>query len=255
MNSKDVTKIIVEWLKKKNEEAYTKGFVVGVSGGIDSAVTSALCAMTGENVLAINMPIQSESGPACNHLLWLEGKFSNVIWQHVDLTNAFIALEKLMRWNRNDIVWVNVRSRLRMIALYAHANNYNMLVTGTGNKVEDFGMGFFTKYGDGGVDISPIGDLMKSEVYKLGRHLGVSEEILNAAPTDGLWEDGRTDEDQFGATYDELEWAMNFEGSLGTLNERQREVMTIYLNRHNLNSHKMKPIPVCRINENKMNRK
>ncbi len=248
MNSKNVTKIIVEWLKKRNEEAGTRGFVVGVSGGIDSAVTSTLCAMTGLDVIVMNMPILSTSNLDQNHALWLEEKFPNVIWQHVNLTEAFTALEKLMRWVRTELVWVNVRSRLRMIALYAQANNYNMLVAGTGNRVEDFGLGFFTKYGDGGVDISPIGDLMKSEVYELGRHFRILEEILNAAPSDGLWPDGRTDEDQFGATYDELEWAMNYEGGLGTLDERQKEVMTVYLTRHNLNAHKMKPIPVCRIN-------
>ena len=250
MKSKNVTEIIVEWLKRRNEEAGTTGFVVGVSGGIDSAVTSTLCAMTGLNVIVMNMSILTTANLDQDHALWLEEKFHNVIWQHIDLTEAFTALEKSMRWIRNELVWVNVRSRLRMIALYAQANYYNMLVAGTGNKVEDFGLGFFTKYGDGGVDISPIGDLMKSEVYELGRHLCILKKILSAAPSDGLWPDGRTDEDQFGATYDELEWAMNCNGKIEEFTERQKEVFSIYCERHYKNAHKMEPIPICRISPN-----
>jgi NAD+ synthase len=141
----------------------------------------------------------------------------------------------------------NSRSRLRMMTLYAVGQANGLLVAGTGNKVEDFGVGFYTKYGDGGVDLSPIADLMKSEVYALAREVGVIEEILNAPPTDGLWEDGRNDEDQIGATYDELEWAMEFKGEHEKLNERQKEVLKIYQSYHNQNKHKMIPIPVCEI--------
>lgn len=254
MEPKDVVDIIVEWLKEKSKEAGTKGFVVGVSGGIDSAVTSTLCAMTGETVGVASMPVINESDLSKRHILWLKEKFRSVHWTHVDLTETFRALKRSMIWIKDDLAWANAKARLRMTALYAYANNYNMLVAGTGNRVEDLGLGFFTKYGDGGVDISPIGDLLKSEVYKLAKHLGIIEEILSAKPTDGLWEDGRTDEDQIGATYEEIEWAMSFElriGDVSKLDGREKEVWDLYRERHNKNAHKMMPIPICYVGKRK----
>ncbi len=250
----NIANTIVEWLKKKNEEAGTKGFVVGVSGGIDSAVVSTLCAMTGETVAVASMPILSEANLGEYHMLWLREKFRSVYQTHVDLTETFRALRRSMVWIKDDLAWANAKARLRMVALYATANNYNMLVAGTGNKMEDLGLGFFTKYGDGGVDISPIGDLMKSEVYELGAHLGIAPAIMNAAPTDGLWEDGRTDEDQIGASYEEIEWAMTFEcagGDVNKLEGRRKEVWNIYYERNRKNAHKMMPIPICYIGREK----
>lgn len=249
----NIANTIVEWLKKKNEEAGTKGFVVGISGGIDSAVVSTLCAMTGETVITMTLPIMSRPSLDSRHALWLRCKFPNATWQHVDLSYVFAALEGSLLI-KGDLVMANVKARLRMVTLYAYANKHNMLVTGTGNKVEDLGLGFFTKHGDGGVDISPIGDLTKSEVYKLGKHLGIMEEILSAKPTDGLWEDGRTDEDQIGASYEEIEWAMNFEcigGDVSKLTGRQKEIWDIYYERNRRNAHKMMPIPICYIKKGK----
>lgn len=251
MQPKDVTNAIVEWLKDRSEEAGTKGFVIGVSGGIDSAVTSTLCAMTGEDVVAVNMPVSSAPGLEIHHMFWLKERFRNVLWHRVDLTAAFKTLETSIIWAARDgLALANIQSRLRMVVLYAYSNARNMLVAGTGNKVEDLGLGFFTKHGDGGVDISPIGDLMKSEVYELGKHLGIVEKILSAKPTDGLWEDGRTDEDQIGATYDEIEWAMDLEcvgGDVNKLSDRQKEVWDIYYERNRRNAHKKMPIPICYI--------
>ena len=247
---------IVAWLKARCDEAKRNGFVVGVSGGIDSAVTSSLCAMTGKTVLALNMPIHQASDQysrSTQHIQWLEKRYSNVRGVDTDLSNAFQALmDALPQDLQDDLTLANTRSRMRMIALYAFASHHRMLVVGTGNKVEDFGVGFFTKYGDGGVDISPIADLMKSEVYELGRFLGITDAIIQATPTDGLWTDNRSDEGQLGASYDELEWAMDYEKEAGaedTLNERQREVLEIYRRLHRAGRHKMDPIPVCHIPE------
>ena len=251
--------IIINWLKEYASTSKTNGFVVGVSGGIDSAVVSTLCAMTGLPVIVLNMPIRqttAEYDRASEHINWLL-KFPNVIAKEINLTSAFEAIEATLPEGIQDhLTMANTRSRLRMTTLYAFACNNKMLVTGTGNKVEDFGVGFYTKYGDGGVDISPIADLMKSEVYALGAELGIIDSILQARPTDGLWADGRTDEDQIGATYDELEWAMTYlakKNGIGMVElerptERQKEVLAIYTRFHNANKHKMMPIPVCKIN-------
>ena len=251
---------IINWLKDYSATSHTKGFVIGVSGGIDSAVVSTLCAMTELPVIVINMPIRqggAEYQRAVEHIEWLKSNFKNVTADEVNLSMAFTAIESSLNSEiqLNHLAMANTRSRLRMITLYAYATQHKMLVVGTGNKVEDFGVGFYTKYGDGGVDISPIADLMKSEVYALGAELGIINSILQARPTDGLWSDGRTDEDQIGATYDELEWAMLYEEARPTekiilklkMTDRQKEVLEIYKRFHSSNLHKMIPIPVCKI--------
>jgi NAD+ synthase len=266
-----VSEGISKWLKEAVNKAGLKGFVMGVSGGIDSAVVSTLCAETGLELLVLEMPIhqgEEQVTRAQNHIQWLKDNYQNVSSLKVDLTEAYdklyasynSILDRPVTIEQFDFSMANTRSRLRMTTLYFYAGIHKMLVAGTGNKVEDFGIGFYTKYGDGGVDLSPIGDLMKSEVYELGRHLGVIEDILTAAPTDGLHSDGRTDEDQIGATYDELEWAMKWtedstitEQGVGSfyddrddasLTKRDREILEIYWSRHSQNLHKMIPIPV-----------
>lgn len=246
---------IVDWLTRTLEASGLNGFVVGVSGGIDSAVTSTLCARTGKKVIALNMPIHQapdQVSRSSAHIAWLEKTYANVTGAEVDLTPMFQAYQQGLPGEVQDpLTMANTRSRLRMVTLYAFASHHRLLVAGTGNKVEDFGVGFYTKYGDGGVDISPIADLLKSEVYQLGKFLGVSREIIEAAPTDGLWEDNRTDEGQIGATYAELEWAMAFEADDALteedLDDRQKEVLAIYRQFNGANRHKMEPIPVCLI--------
>ena len=252
MQADKVIDFIVDWLKGYCHRAGMQGFAVGVSGGIDSAVTSTLCARTGLKVFALNMPIlqhPEQQSLAADHIAWLEENFDQVTGVAVDLTHCFQAYETCLPDEVQDgLTMANTRSRLRMVTLYAFAAHYSLLVAGTGNKVEDFGVGFFTKYGDGGVDIAPIADLMKSEVVALGQALGVSEKILNTPPTDGLWADNRSDEDQIGATYPELEWAMDFDrrgGDESGLSQRQQEVLAIYRRLHQANLHKMVPIPVA----------
>jgi NAD+ synthase len=254
MKKKEIIQHIVNWLKDYSARSGTSGFVVGISGGIDSALTSTLCAMTGKPVMALKMPIrqhQAEVDRALEHMVWLKKTFPNVSTEVVNLTPVFEKIEEDFPKQIQDfLTMANTRSRLRMLTLYAYASHYRMLVAGTGNKVEDFGVGFFTKYGDGGVDISPIADLMKSEVYALAKEAGVVDSILQARPTDGLFADGRTDEDQIGATYDELEWAMRVvERGQDDKNftPREKEVIRIYQDRHRANRHKMDPIPVCKI--------
>jgi NAD+ synthase len=252
MQTRKVVDYIVRWLDKYCDKAGMTGFTVGVSGGIDSAVTSTLCAMTGNSVLALNMPIYQATDQvtlAFEHIQWLEETYDTVRGIDVDLTPTFKTIEQTLPAEIQDgLSMANTRSRLRMLTLYAFSTHYRMLVAGTGNKVEDFGVGFFTKYGDGGVDLSPIAGLLKSEVYAIGRELGILEEILAAPPTDGLWEDGRTDENQIGATYDELEWAMGHDhNSTVALSPRQKEVLSIFSGYNRANKHKMLPIPVCKI--------
>ncbi len=241
---------IVSWLSDYASKSSTQGFVVGISGGVDSALTSSLCAKTGRKVLLLNMPIrqtQSEFSRACLQIADLEAKFNNVSSIQLPLTTVFDEFTKVVPESvqQDFLAMANSRSRLRMTALYAVAQANRCLVVGTGNKIEDFGIGFFTKYGDGGVDISPIADLTKTEVFKLAKEIGVIPEILNAKPTDGLWEDGRSDEDQIGATYPELEWAMDYVGDNSTLTNRQQEVLKIYKRLNAINQHKMMPVPVC----------
>ena len=256
---KNISEQIQSWLKEYITDSKQKGFVIGVSGGIDSAVVSTLCAETGLPTIVVSLPIKEKVGHnlSLEHIKNLCDKYSNVKSVEVDLTNTFESFYNSVTHDSDvdNLSMANVRSRLRMITLYHVAQSNGMLVVGTGNKVEDFGIGFYTKYGDGGVDISPIADLMKSEVYELGKYLGVTENILKARPTDGLWTDGRTDEDQIGATYDELEWAMKYLET-GILDyatcpdiDRQREVLKIYTSRHNANKHKMNPIPVYKIDK------
>lgn len=246
---------IVDWLKTYAENAKVNGFVVGVSGGVDSAVTSTLCAQTGLKVVCMEMPIhqaQSHVSRAREHIEQLKKRFPNVSSQEADLTSVFEDFKKTVPQDtdsdRLHLSLANTRARLRMTTLYYFAGIYGLLVAGTGNKVEDFGVGFYTKYGDGGVDLSPIADLMKSEVFLLGAYLKIPESILNAAPTDGLFGDERTDEDQLGASYDELEWAMVQDESGKTAKDfsgRQQEAFEIYKRLNYANKHKMNPIPVC----------
>lgn len=257
MNSESVKKHIVNWLSDQLNKSKQKGFVVGVSGGIDSAVTSTLCAETGAPIIVLNMPIHQNPNHVSRsdeHIAWLKSRYSNVSSYTVNLSEAFDGLcSSLPEEALGGFSLANTRSRIRMVALYAFANSNGFLVGGTGNKVEDYGVGFFTKYGDGGVDLSPIADLLKSEVYELSQHLGIVDSIQQAVPNDGLWEDGRSDEDQIGATYDELEWALNFYDQhkagwiSATMSARQREVMDIYLARHIGNSHKLNAPPVCEV--------
>lgn len=241
---------IVSWLSAYLQSANAKGYVIGISGGIDSALTSTLCALTGAPTICVTMPIRqtkAEFERANEHMQDLQTRFANVSVQTIDLTHSFETLESALPLDSisHPLAMANTRARLRMATLYAVAQANSCLVAGTGNKVEDFGVGFYTKYGDGGVDLSPIADLMKTEVFGLSKALGIVASIQNAAPTDGLWEDGRSDEDQIGATYPELEWAMCYSGDELTLTERQKEVLTIYKKYHRANLHKMQPIPVC----------
>ena len=257
MQTEKVVDHIVNWLKDYATNAGMNGFVLGISGGIDSAVTSALCAKTGLRTLCLEMPIHQHTDQvtrAQKHIGWLKTHYANVSNLEVNLTPVFDNFKKAVPAVENsealELTLANTRARLRMSTLYYFAGLHNYLVAGTGNKVEDFGVGFYTKYGDGGVDLSPIADLLKTEVYEIAKFLEITEEIVTAAPTDGLYGDTRTDEDQIGASYPELEWAMeeaengksveDFEG-------RKKEVFKIYESRHRANSHKMNPIPVCTI--------
>lgn len=261
IDANGVVEHIVGWLKEYSAASGTEGFVVGVSGGIDSAVTSTLGARTGLPVLCCEMPIHQNAaqvGRASKHIDWLIENHPNVSRVEVDLTPTFdgliAALPGAGLGHGHEMALVNSRARLRMTTLYYFAAANRRLVLGTGNKVEDFGVGFYTKYGDGGVDVSPIADLMKTEVYAVAAALGVNDDIMTAPPTDGLWGDDRTDEDQIGASYPELEWAMAFTdasrdngGDESALDDRQREVLAIYRRMHAANRHKMDPIPVCAI--------
>lgn len=251
MTSKEKINYIVNWLNEYANKAGIKGFVIGISGGIDSAVTSTLCAMTEKNIIAINMPIlqpPSQFDRSNEHIDWLEKNFSSIESYTTDLTASFDQISKDLPSEIQDhLTMANVRARLRMTTLYAYAGNKGYLVAGTGNKIEDFGIGFFTKYGDGGVDLSPIADLTKTEVFEIGKELGIIESIQKAKPTDGLWDDDRSDEDQIGATYPELEWAMEYMDRKENkkLTQREEEVLSIYTRLNKANRHKMEPIPIC----------
>lgn len=255
--SKEITELIVNWLKTYAETAHVKGFVVGISGGIDSALTSTLCAMTGLPTLCVEMPIHqaaSQVSRAQEHISYLKAKFNTVSSAVADLTPTFdLMVESFPKGEdeaRLNLTLANTRARLRMTTLYYFAGIHQALVAGTGNKVEDFGVGFYTKYGDGGVDVSPIADLMKSEVRELAKYLGVPSSIIVAKPTDGLFGDDRSDEDQLGASYDELEMAMLAKEAGKTeadFESRDLEVFKIYSRLNRINQHKMNPIPVCEI--------
>ncbi len=252
MDLEKINNHIKAWLEAYCSKAGLSGFIIGISGGIDSAVTSTLCAQTGKKVLLLNMPIRqtkAEYDRGHEHIEDLKQKFSNVSSLEINLTQTFESLEAIFppETNENHLAMANTRARLRMTTLYALGQTHNLLVAGTGNKIEDFGIGFFTKYGDGGVDISPIADLTKTQVFQLSKHLNIISSIQSAKPTDGLWEDGRSDEDQIGATYPELEWAMEFTGDENTLSEREIFVLNLYRKLNRINRHKMDPIPVCLI--------
>jgi len=288
----EAKKYLPIWMKDYCLKAKQKGYVIGVSGGIDSAVCSTLCAMTGLPTIVVRMSIHQDSSQADRgqkHIDWLKSKFPNVQSLDVDLTSSFDEFDKNLLSNNcyeqasDDRIFLaraNTRSRLRMVTLYSIAGVNQMLVCGTGNKIEDYGIGFFTKFGDGGVDISPIGELIKTQVYALGSELGIIEEILTARPTDGLWDDGRTDEDQIGATYEELEWTMiavdeiilnkfgryltrqekgvflsdfdlflqSAKDFIGDLSERELELFKIYIDRHLSNAHKLEMPPTWNFN-------
>ena len=218
-----------------------KSLVIGISGGIDSSVSSTLSAMTGLKTIAISMPIKQQSNQhdlSLKHQEWLKKNFKNVSGFTIELDDLFNSFEKTLSKFNNEHGMANSRARLRMSTLYQVAAANNGIVVGTGNKVEDFGVGFYTKYGDGGVDISPIADCNKTEIWELGKELKILQEIIDAAPTDGLWDDGRTDESQLGLKYTELEEAMNNPNSLNR--EKYDKIRKI-------NLHKMEPIPVCKI--------
>ena len=241
MNSDKKITYISNWIK---EYAISLPFtppslIIGVSGGIDSAVTSTLCAKTGFKTIAVSMPIKqnpSQHDLSIRHLKWLKDKFTNVEIITIELDEVFKSFELIMTNFNNKLAFANSRSRLRMVTLYQIAQANNGIVVGTGNKVEDFGVGFYTKYGDGGVDISPIADCTKTNVWEMGKSLGIIKDIINAAPTDGLWDDSRNDESQLGLTYEQIEEAMNNSNS---------KYYDKYVKIREPNLHKMKPIPVC----------
>ncbi len=233
---------IVKWIKDYANENKIQSLVVGVSGGIDSAVVSTLCAETGLPTFPLGMPIHQDSDQESLsdiHLAWLEKRYKNVKTLKFNLTKVFEKFkEALEDYSHDDLALANSRSRIRMITLYQIAGKYNGIVVGTGNKVEDYGVGFYTKYGDGGVDIAPIADIYKTEVWKLGGHLGVNKKIIEASPTDGLWDDKRTDEDQLGASYAELEEAMEYGSG---------PAVKILETFNGKNKHKMEPIPTFKL--------
>ena len=233
---------IVEWIKDYAEKNKINSLVVGVSGGIDSALVSTLCAETGMPTYVLGMPIhqnEEQENLSDAHLEWLTWKYTNVTKLKFDLTNTFDTFVSSMDgYNDNKLALANTRSRIRMITLYQVAGSVGGIVVGTGNKVEDYGIGFYTKYGDGGVDIAPIADLYKTEVWELGKRLGVDQRIVDASPTDGLWDDGRCDEDQIGATYADLEYSME---------HGRGPAVKILHDLNAKNKHKMTPIPTFKL--------
>jgi len=217
--------------------------VVGVSGGIDSAVTSTLCANTNIKTIVVSMPIrqnETQHSLSLEHINWLKENFNNIKVYTISLDNVFKSFQDIMKPFESELAFANSRSRLRMVALYQIAQSNNALVVGTGNKVEDFGIGFYTKYGDGGVDISPIADCTKTQVWEMGKELGISKNIIEAKPTDGLWDDSRDDEYQIGLSYEQLEEAMN---------NPKSQYFEKYNQLRKPNLHKMKPIPICKFEE------
>lgn len=257
MKSEETKQYITKWIASYAKKSKVQSIVVGVSGGIDSALVSTLCAETGIKVILVTMPIhqaKSHVDRAIEHISFLTAKYKNVSHIEVDLTASFdvlsSALPKCEDEKKYLLSLANTRSRLRMTTLYHIAGINSALVAGTGNKVEDFGVGFFTKWGDGGVDFSPIADMTKTEVYTLASHMGVCHSILVAEPSDGLFDTDQTDAMQIGATYPELEWAMEmvekgFKSS--DFSWREAQVIDIYNSRHRANRHKMTPIPVCKL--------
>ena len=243
MKPGDKVKFISNWIKSYVDQMPSKAqsLVIGISGGIDSSVSSTLSAMTGLKTIVLTMPIKQKENQhdlSLKHQEWLTKKFKNVEAHTISLDKLFETFSSTLNKFDNDHGYANSRARLRMTTLYQVAAANKGIVVGTGNKVEDFGVGFYTKYGDGGVDISPIADCNKTEVWELGKELGILKEIIDAPPTDGLWDDGRTDEGQLGFNYSELEDAMS------NPNSPHRDQ---YEKIRNQNLHKMEPIPVCKI--------
>ena len=240
MLAKNRIEIITKWIKNYCDENKKTSLIIGISGGIDSAVTSTLCAKTGLDVVPISMPILQHKklqNRSLAHIYWLKNKFSNIKYTTTDLSGVFNEFKKTLADFPSEHGLANSQARLRMTTLYQIAAFYDGLVVGTGNKVEDFGIGFYTKYGDGGVDISPIADCFKTDVWEMGKELEILDDIITAEPTDGLWEDGRTDESQVGLKYHEIEEAMINE------NSKNREK---YLEIRKKSIHKMVPIPICK---------
>ena len=245
MDVKKRAKIITDWINKYcDSSSYKpKALVVGISGGIDSSVVSTLCANTGRKTIVLTMPIKqikSQHNLSLTHAKWLKQKFKNVEHHLLEMDKIFTSFSQVLNNFDNEHGYANSRARLRMATLYQVAAANNGIVVGTGNKVEDFGVGFYTKYGDGGVDISPIADCTKTQVWELGRYLEISEDIINTPPTDGLWDDGRNDIQQLGMSYEELEKAMD---------DKKDPNYQKYLEIREKNLHKMNPIPVCKFNE------
>ena len=233
---------ITKWIKNYANKNKFK-LVIGVSGGIDSAVTSVLCARTNIKTIVVSMPIrqdQKQHNLSLEHIDWLKSKFSNIVDYTISLDNVFKSFEKTMNSFKSELAFANSRARLRMVTLYQIAQSNNSIVVGTGNKVEDFGIGFYTKYGDGGVDISPIADCTKTQVWEMGKAMGVLRNIVEAKPTDGLWDDRRDDEDQIGLSYNNLEEAMK---------NSQSKYFKKYNKIRKPNLHKMQPIPICKFND------
>ena len=245
MDVKKRAKIITDWINKYcDSSSYKpKALVVGISGGIDSSVVSTLCANTGRKTIVLTMPIKqikSQHNLSLTHAKWLKQKFKNVEHHLLEMDKIFTSFSQVLNNFDNEHGYANSRARLRMATLYQVAAANNGIVVGTGNKVEDFGVGFYTKYGDGGVDISPIADCTKTQVWELGRYLEISEDIINTPPTDGLWDDGRNDVQQLGMSYEELEKAMD---------DKKDPNYQKYLEIREKNLHKMNPIPVCTFND------
>ena len=243
MKPSEKVSFISNWIKDYVNSMPNKAesLVIGISGGIDSSVSSTLSAMTGLKTIILSIPIKQKKTDhylSLKHQQWLTKNFKNVEAHTLDLDNLFKTFQSSLLSFDNEHGLANSRARLRMTALYQAASANKGIVVGTGNKIEDFGIGFYTKYGDGGVDISPIGDCNKTEVWELGKELKILDEIMNAQPTDGLWDDGRTDEGQIGLSYKELEEAMNNPNSVNRAKYEQIR---------KLNLHKMEPIPVCKI--------
>ena len=239
MNSKEKIDYISNWIKNYAVKNGFDSLTIGISGGIDSAVTSTLCAITNLKTFVVSMPIldhQILNKRGENHIKWLKENFNNIVNFETDLSEVFKSFQSVLKNNNSEHGYANSQARLRMTTLYQIAASNNGIVVGTGNKVEDFGIGFYTKYGDGGVDISPIADCLKTEIWEMGKNLKINQEIIEAPPTDGLWTDGRTDEQQVGLSYEEIEEAMLNENSVN----RQK-----YLDIRKNNTHKMEPIPVC----------
>jgi len=258
INYQNLSNSIQEWINNYVKKSNLKTLVVGVSGGIDSAVVSTICAKTGLPTIVVGISINSDKKNtelSELHIKSLQNRYKNVSGFTMDVSSVFNEFKSISLFENNfnsNLGFANSKSRMRMICLYQIATSTNGIVVGTGNKVEDFGVGFYTKYGDGGVDISPIADLYKTEVRELGKFLEVDQEIIQATPTDGLWEDNRNDESQIGCTYEELEWVMEYGIKKPKPTENEYELIEKYLSLNEKNKHNMVSIPIFNLHENKI---